>query len=226
MARRKYQSTRIRKLRPGGEERIRIPQPEFRPVRISSPIIDKEKMRPEPWWFQLHRRGLHRPWVGTDPDENRAVSEWKVHGTLLERIEWRYLVERMDFNAAIDFNFQSSLLGGRLELGGIVADFLFPYMKIVLNVQGPTHKLFLRGEKDKEQRGILEEMGFTVFNIDEATIRNPVEMDNWHRDHFYLTWNQINPSQIEEVSAQFELEEGTEEAAMAEALIMEITGWL
>jgi DNA polymerase elongation subunit (family B) len=57
-------------------------------------------------------------------------------------------------------------MGGRLELGGIVADFLFEHMKLVIRVQGPTHKEFLRYRKDEEQRLILEEMGYRVVDLD------------------------------------------------------------
>ena len=76
----------------------------------------------------------------------------------------------MRFQANIDFDFQSSQSGGRLELGGIVVDFLFPIMMMCIQVQGPTHTEYLRSQKDREQRMTLAEMGYDVYEIDEDEI--------------------------------------------------------
>jgi hypothetical protein len=66
----------------------------------------------------------------------------------------------------------SSMLGGRMMLGGIVADFVFPIKRIVIQVQGVTHRDFLRMRKDTEQVEILEDFGYDVFGIDDTTIYN------------------------------------------------------
>ena len=129
-------------------------------------------MRPEAWWFIKHRRGIRRPNVGLDPREARAVSKASVPGTLPERIVYKYLVTKRRYSPSADFDFQSSLQGGRLELGGIVADFLFRYMRIILQVQGPTHQGYLRTAKDNEQRDALEQMGYRVFDIEDKVIFN------------------------------------------------------
>ena len=80
----------------------------------------------------------------------------------------------------------SSLQGGRLQLGGLVVDFLFEIMKIALNVQGPTHKGYLRGRKDEEQRNILDSMGYTVYELWEDTIYNEYKLDDEMRRIFWL----------------------------------------
>ena len=49
----------------------------------------------------------------------------QVNGTLPERILYLALIRVMHFSPNADFDFQSSQEGGRLELGGLVADFLF-----------------------------------------------------------------------------------------------------
>lgn len=172
MARRKAVVTK-RKIRDLGRKRIRIPQPPDRPIRlIQRRPIRAEKYKPSYWWFVEHRRGIYRPRVGEDPLEARAVKETTVRGTLPERIVYKWLVSMMRFIPDVDFDFQSSLQGGRMELGGILADFLFPNIKIIIQVQGPTHKVFLRSMKDEEQRQLLAEMGYTVYEIGLDTIYN------------------------------------------------------
>jgi hypothetical protein len=121
-----------------------------------------------------------------DPQEARAVSEGQVRGTLPERIEYLHLIRYMHFSPDADFDFQSSLQGGRLELGGIVADFLFPYMRIIIRVQGPSHTQYLRSAKDEEQRAILEDMGYLVWDLDLKTIFSPPLLEDWHRIKFGL----------------------------------------
>ena len=72
----------------------------------------------------------------------------------------------------IDFTFQSSMLGGRMQFGGMVADFVFPLLRIVIQVQGVTHRDFLQMRKDSEQKSILEDFGYDVYGIDDTTIYN------------------------------------------------------
>lgn len=173
MARRKPVATRgASGTRVGSRQtRIRIPQPPDRPFRLlGRDNLRREAMRPEAWWFIQHRRGIRRPNVGLDPLEARAVSKASVVGSLPERIVYKYLVAKRRYSPSADFDFQSSLQGGRLELGGIVADFLFRYMRIILNVQGPTHQGYLRTAKDNEQRDALEQMGYRVFDIEDTVI--------------------------------------------------------
>jgi hypothetical protein len=92
----------------------------------------------------------------------------------------------MHFMPDADFDFQSSLQGGRLEFGGIVADFLFPEQRIIVNVQGPTHDRFWVGAKDKEQRGIFEELGYTYWEITDDDIYDEFVLEDWLRRHWNL----------------------------------------
>src|SRR3990167_2754607 len=132
-----------RRVRGGGGRRIVLPQPEKRPLDIHRrDLVRRGVVSPDARWFTLHRRGPRREDVGGDPREARAVSEEEVRGTLPERIFYLALIRVLHFMPDADFDFQSSLQGGRLEFGGIVADFLFPEQRIIVNVQGPTHDRF------------------------------------------------------------------------------------
>ena len=154
-------------------ERIRIPQPVTRPLRLNRrDLLNRELLRKSPWWSTVHKRGMHRPMVGVEHLEMRAVPLDKVRGTLPERIIYKYLTDKMYLIDGIDFTFQTSIAGGRVILGGIVADFVFPLLRFVIQVQGPTHRDFLRMRKDGEQADILEDYGYKVYGIDDSTIYN------------------------------------------------------
>ncbi|RPI49477.1 MAG: DUF559 domain-containing protein, partial [Deltaproteobacteria bacterium] len=112
----------------------------------------------------IHRRGPRRQKIGLDYQESRAKQG--IKGTLIERIFYKALEQR-GYVPGSDFDFQSSLLGGRLVMGGIVADFLLPYKRLVINIQGPTHATWIRAAKDQEQRELLESMGYTTLEIDQ-----------------------------------------------------------
>ena len=126
-----------KKPRAGFRTRILIPQSEARPVLIPG----GDALRPsgrDVQWFTLHRRGVRRPLIGEDPLEARAIPETTFNGYLHERILYAFLV-KLGFQPGVDFTAQSSLEGGRLELGGLVADFLFFNMRLIIRVQGPYH---------------------------------------------------------------------------------------
>lgn len=61
--------------------------------------------------FVLRRRGIRLPQDDKARQERRAVPLAKVYGTLTERIVYREFQRRR-----LDFDFQSSLLGGRQQL--------------------------------------------------------------------------------------------------------------
>jgi len=165
--------------------RIRIPQPEKRPIRLTTrDVIRQELLEEDPWWFVTHRRGVRRPWVGLDPLEARAVSEKSVRGYLRERIVYKWLLVA-GFREGVDFDFQSSQEGGRMELGGLVVDFLFPNLKIALSVEGPQHENLLRARKDEEQRSILADMGYTYYSLPTYIVDNASEFDIWMRRVFF-----------------------------------------
>lgn len=168
-------------------KKIRIAQPEYRDLHLRKRDVvrwDAINLREED--FVLHRRGVRRIRVGEDPLEARAVPKESLNGTLPERILYKYLTDYMRFVSGVDFTFQSSLEGGRLELGGIVVDFLFPFMKIIIQVQGPTHNAFLRSRRDEEQMGDLNKMGFTVFAIEDTIIYDEYLFEETMRRMFAL----------------------------------------
>lgn len=80
----------------------------------------------------------------------------------------------------------SSLEGGRMQLGGLVVDFLFPYMRIIIQVQGPTHDTFLRKAKDNQQIDDLAKMGFTVYELEDSVIYDEFLLEEWMRRTFSL----------------------------------------
>lgn len=187
MARRRGYTTQ-RKVAGGQYRRIRVPQPSVRPIHLlARKMILSERIAPDPWWFVTHRRGIRRPLVGEDPLEARAVSREVFNGTLPERIVYRYLTSVLRLIPGVDFDAQSSLAGGRLELGGIVADFIFPILRFVIQVQGPTHTTFIRERKDDEQRMILADLGYReVYALTDTLIYNESEFDEAMRRIFNI----------------------------------------
>lgn len=158
-----------------------------RPLKLNQrDLVRAGATRQDLWWQTIHRKGPRRKNEGGDPLELRAIPKWQRRGTLPERIILKYLLEVLRMVENIDFDFQSSLAGGRLELGGIVADFLFPYMKIVLNPAGPTHEGFQRSRLDEEQRQQLAEMGYTMYLFDDDMVYNEYVFEEMMRSIFDL----------------------------------------
>lgn len=179
----KYPSSSSKKVR------IVIPQPEDQPVYVHGTILRKAEIIRSPWWMSIHKRGIYRPYTGKNLLESRAVSPQYIRGTLPERIVYKYLVEQLHIqpNSDFGFDFQSSLEGGRSELGGMVVDFLFESMKLIIQVQGSTHFSFLRGQKDEEQTNALAAMGYFVEEIWEEEIYDLYRFENRMREIFGLT---------------------------------------
>jgi very-short-patch-repair endonuclease len=167
------------------QQRLKMEANPYRPFKLATRFrIRRELLRSNPWWWVTHRRGIFRPKVGEDPLEARAVPKTLVKGTLPERIVFRYLVERLGMISGVDFDFQTSLSGGRLELGGVVVDYTFQFLKIALQVQGPTHNALARFRKDEEQRLFLEQMGYSVIFLDMALIYDQPRFEDTMRSIF------------------------------------------
>lgn len=167
-------------------ERITMPQIPKRPLRFQiRSIIRHELVKgSSPWWLSVHRRGLARKNVGQNPLEARAVPHGVVPGYLDERILYAALVNLMHFVPGVDFLYQSSMDGGRLAMGGLVADFLFPYLRIVINPLGPQHYEFRNMKKDEEQLQILAEMGYQAYMIDQSVILDEFKLEEFLRRVF------------------------------------------
>ena len=166
--------------------RIQMPQIPRRPLRFQIRTLIKGDLihGKQPWWMVVHRRGLSRPRVGADPLEARAVPHDLVGGYVDERILYAALVNLFHFVPGVDFLFQSSVEGGRLEMGGLVADFVFPILRIVINPLGPQHYQFRNMAKDQEQVSILAEMGYTAFMVDQEVILDELKLEEFLRRIF------------------------------------------
>jgi hypothetical protein len=194
MARRRKIPTPQRKKprRASQTTRIKIEQPVERPLNIRSrDVVRNRDIREDPWWMIVHKRGIRRTSIGENPLEARAVPHSSVRGTLPERILYKALVIYMHMRDGGQFDFQSSMDGGRMELGGMVADFLFPFLKLVVRVQGPTHETFRVSRKDEQQKSILEDMGYSVIDIDDDVIYDELKFLEWLRRTFqFMTGSQ------------------------------------
>jgi very-short-patch-repair endonuclease len=163
---------------------IIIPQPIVKPLNIrGADLVDWEALRNDPLWFTLHKRTPQEAAKG-DPREARAVQNRT--GSLPERIVYKYLTVHMKLTEGIEFEFQSAQEGGRVELGGFVADFVFKDLKLVIQVQGVFHKEWLQGRKDEQQEDVLAEFGYQVESIWEDEIYDEYRFENRMRKIFNL----------------------------------------
>jgi very-short-patch-repair endonuclease len=109
--------------------------------------------------------------------EDRAIQG--VRGSLQERIVYQKLLD-YGLIDGVDFTFQTQQLGGRMELGGLVADFLFPYIMVVVQVQSYWHNVGndIR-QRDADQETMLTKMGYYVIEIWPTTIEDEAQFDRW-----------------------------------------------
>jgi hypothetical protein len=166
--------------------RIQLPPIPRRPLRFQlRSILRHEAIRGKSeWWMSIHRRGIPRRRVGVNPLEARAVPHGVIKGFLTERILYATLVNLFHFVPGVDFLYQSSMDGGRLEMGGLVADFLFPILRVVINPLGPQHYQFRNMKKDEEQVAMLALMGFQAYLIDEEVIYDEYALEEFLRRVF------------------------------------------
>lgn len=158
-----------------------------RPLRFQlRTLLRKEGIRGKSaYWMTVHRRGIKRPKVGVSALEQRAMQG--IPGFLTERILYATLVSHFHMVPGVDFLYQSSMQGGRLEMGGLVADFLFPILRVVINPLGPQHYQFRNMAKDEEQIAILKNMGYDAYLIDEEVIYDEYKLEEFLRRIF--GWN-------------------------------------
>ena len=127
----------------------------------------------------LHRRGWQGAAVGLDDLERRAVSHDQVRGSVHERIVYRELLKRR-----LPFDFQSSIEGGRLELGGMVADFILLDRPVIIRVQGAVwHTGLFPEAKDRAQKAVLQGYGYTVLDLWDWEIESAGLLENWFREN-------------------------------------------
>jgi hypothetical protein len=111
-------------------------------------------------------------------------------GSMPEYLVYRTLIQ-LGKQPDVDFTFQSSLMGGRLERGGAVIDFLFSNPPdLAIAVQGVYFHYEMGSEiqaRDQIVREQLAGQGITLIFIDENDImerpRYYVEEALQYRDH-------------------------------------------
>ncbi len=137
--------------------------------------------------FVLRRRGpytgvlydpilQHLPFFirGLITEARKYIQPGRIEGTLPEQVVFGYLI-KAGFMNNVDFNFQSSQMGGRQETGGQVADFILIAFKPqrVIRVQGDFwHSGSQREAKDLISKMALTARGFIVFDLFEHDIYN------------------------------------------------------
>ena len=141
--------------------------------------VKAEDLQPDIVPFTLRRRGLRRPTIDLLQQQiERYKQEQGVEGSIPEMLVHRELTRRK-----VAFDFQSSQMGGRLQLGGAVVDFLFEDRKLCLRVMGKYwHSPFDRmghGVNDEEQRLMLIGRGYDVKDLWEKTIMDPDLLEDW-----------------------------------------------
>lgn len=131
----------------------------------------------------IMRRGtreIYRPPIGESALEKRATQG--IIGSLEERIVYKELLKRK-----IYFSFQSSMEGGRQELGGMVVDFIIPERRIALRVQGTIWHTGPEAEaRDLVHKAVLENEGYTVLDLWDWQVRDLKLFNEWMDD--YMSW--------------------------------------
>ena len=147
--------------------------------------------------------GIKKPDLGLSPltvQGPRAVAQKKIvrtdgppqefDMTRFTRPEWYvywYLEHRKRWIHGIDFKFQSSMLGGRAEIGGLVSDFevwrTFYPPGLVMPVHGFFwHRLTSdQRAKDQDQKNRLENLGYVVAAVMEEDVVREVEGGGYSR---------------------------------------------
>ena len=108
------------------------------------------------------------------PQRERPVPPASFPGTWPEYVAYREL-RRQGYMPDVDFDFQSSQGGGRVQLGGIVVDFVFtrpPWLAIGINGVY-YHYHFNGGEQrgvDIIKRGQMASLGYRLIFIDDVDL--------------------------------------------------------
>ena len=99
-------------------------------------------------------------WTGSKP-------EWAVYSALVQ----------LGYEPGRDFTYQASVLGGRLEYGGAVLDFVIPSLSLAINVQSIYYHYedITARRRDALARTAVEGLGIRLIYIDEEdALANPV----------------------------------------------------
>lgn len=109
--------------------------------------------------------------------EARAVPLAEVYGSLHERIFYKELLKRR-----IPFDFQSSMVGPRFELGTIISDFVLLDRPLIVSVMGNVWHRGLDAEaRDVLQNDVLNQLGWEVYTIQDVEIEEEALLRAWFR---------------------------------------------
>jgi hypothetical protein len=151
---------------------VRRDRPKFKKPARKIPGIQKTRFRSPPLTVRGPKAFIRRAVQSDDP----GLPPPELVATLPEWYVYWWLTTKRKLISGLDFDFQSSLFGGRLDLGGLVVDFLLPFHfgppGLVINVQGYTwhyYSSLLRADalNDKIR---LESRGYRVVYVLEDDI--------------------------------------------------------
>lgn len=108
------------------------------------------------------------PWQQPPTGWKGSLPEWSIF----------WAAERLGYQDGITMFYQSPFVGGRLNRGGAVIDFVFPAENIGVRVQGVYFHYAKGGDTrafDQLQKVMIEASGMRVIDIDEDdAIKSPV----------------------------------------------------
>jgi very-short-patch-repair endonuclease len=103
------------------------------------------------------RKNQPPPYGEVPPDFPGSTAEWAIY--------WALNIMN------IQFEYQVPLFGGRLQAGGVIADFVIPSHMLVIRVQG-EHWHYEMGMEVVNMDAItkmqMEDIGYLVIDIDES----------------------------------------------------------
>ena len=108
------------------------------------------------------------PWQNPPSGWKGSKPEWSIY----------WAAERLGYKDGVNVFYQSPYAGGRLNRGGAVIDFVFPFENIGVRVQGVYFHYAKGGDTrafDQLQKIEIESSGMRVIDIDEDdALRAPV----------------------------------------------------
>lgn len=123
-----------------------------------------------------------RPFVKS-PTQSDSPGDAVPDGMTMTLAEWYvywWSVHRRRLSPQIDFEFQSSLFGGRIDLGGLVIDFLYRGFfppGLVVNVQGEAWHYYTTEQREANilTRVRLQDRGYTVVFVKEDDVLSQLD---------------------------------------------------